>query len=155
MLMYEDTPKAYLMNPNITLSSQQDWQILSSVSQTIVTPDSTADSVIQYPRLSTHFSTGWMSFAVPANTSLVTLRGPVGYNYDKYKVTLDPSPPFGPASLTLTAQSPWLGFPEILWFASIDATQQYKVTVDFLPSGTSDVSTYFETTSAQFIAGVG
>ncbi|KAL1413763.1 hypothetical protein Q8F55_001545 [Vanrija albida] len=155
MWMFDETPTQYLQNPNITKSSQQDWSIIASVSEQIDTPESSSSRAAAYPRLSTHFSTAWMSFAVPANTSLMTLRGPVGYNYEKYKVTLDPAPPFGPASLTLSAQSPWLGYPQTLWFASIDPTQQYKVTVDFVPSGDLPYLTYFEAAAAQFVSAVG
>lgn len=77
-----------------------------------------------------------LHFTAVQNTSILLLFGPLGAGYGAYSVTLDPPQSGAQANTSFTPAVDWLGPTKILYYASLDPTQEYRVTVDYL--GTSE-----------------
>ncbi|ORY34966.1 hypothetical protein BCR39DRAFT_515824 [Naematelia encephala] len=92
--------------------------------------------------IETHTPYSKLSFASPANTSLVALYGPLSSSHSTYSVSLSPasgdstSLPSGssstPTNLTFDASTPAIVQEEYLYVGVLDPEQEYIVTVEVL-----------------------
>lgn len=65
----------------------------------------------------------------PPSTSFFDLKGTVGPAYDTMQINISPTPPHVKRETAINTKKTWIGLDQILFFAPLDPTVQYNITI--------------------------
>ena len=139
------------IDSSFKLSNRSQWEVntivgggsesphprLITILSLIIAPLGSAAST-EYDRIDTHTTGAQLSLQPPANTSFLLLYGSVNYDHTGlYNVSLTAPGDqdvqrVGPAWQVFHGESPWIGLDEVTYFAALDPTVQWQVTVEHL-----------------------
>ncbi|KAK4689925.1 hypothetical protein P7C73_g192, partial [Tremellales sp. Uapishka_1] len=107
---------------------------------------------VTYARVDTNTPSSQLSLIAPADTSFVLLYGSVNFDHGPFLVTLSSSStssstPSQVLNQSFTADSPWTSLDQVTYFAKLDPSVQWEVTIE----STGNSSQYWDIASAVFV----
>lgn len=83
-----------------------------------------------YPSICSQLVSSKATFTIPSGSSLIELWGSAGPMNGAYSISVTPDPPYDGGEYRRTSFNSWEVHPALLYFAPLDPTKQYAVTLE-------------------------